>query len=146
MPPGDRVHPFSASHFRVEIDGIAATEFLSVTGIEADASVVEYRSGTDKSAPAHKMPGLVRVGNIVLTRGLTSDLSLWQWMQETLSGQVSRRNMSVALVNDAAVLMRFNFTNAWPVRWTGPHLEAEAGDVALETLEVTHEGMTIVAS
>lgn len=146
MPTGPRVDPFSSTNFRVEIDGIAAFEFLQVSGIEAEVAVIDYRNGSDKTAVPRKIPGEAKFTNLILKRGLTSDLSLWNWMQQTLDGQVSRRNMSVVLLNEAKEsVLRFNLRDAWPVRWSGPNLNGEANDVAIETLEITHEGFSIAA-
>jgi phage tail-like protein len=146
MPAGTRVDPFSSPNFRVEIDGIAGSGFLQVSGVEAEVAVIDYRSGNDRIAAVRKLPGEAKFSNLVLKRGLTSDLSLWNWMQQTLEGQVSRRNMSVVLLNDAGEeVLRFNFRDAWPVKWSGPSLNGETSDVAIETLEITHEGLSIVA-
>ena len=132
--------------FVVEIDGIPSSAFLAVSCIEADVAVVDYRPGNDKVPGARKLPGEAKFSNIVLKRGMTSDLSLWNWMRETLEGQVSRRNMSVALLNEAGVeVMRFNFTDAWPVKWSGPNLNGEGSDIATETLEIAHEGLSIAS-
>jgi phage tail-like protein len=65
-------------------------------------------------------------------------------MQDTLDGKLARKNMSVVLLNDAGEeVLRFNFTNAWPVKWSGPNLNAETNEIAIETLEITHEGLSI---
>jgi phage tail-like protein len=144
MPTGDRGDPFNSARFIVEIDGIVSSAFLEVCGIEADVAIVDYRPGNDKVSGARKLPGEAKFTNIVLKRGLTSDLSLWNWMQETLQGKVSRRSMSVVLLNDAGEeVLRFNFRDAWPVRWSGPNLNAETNEVAIETLEIAHEELSI---
>ncbi len=138
--------PFSAGHFRVEIDGIAATSFSEVSGIEAGISVVEYRSGNDKTAGSRKLPGEASFQNTVLKRGLTSDLSLWAWMQQALQGDVVRKNMSVVLLSDSEQeLLRFNVKDAWPVKWSVSELQTEGNGIATETLEITHEGLSVVA-
>jgi phage tail-like protein len=132
--------------FRVEIDGISAAAFSEVSGIEAEVAVVDYRPGNDKSPGPRKLPGEAHFSNIVLKRGMTSDLSLWNWMQETLDGKVERKTMSIVLFNDAgAEVLRFNFRDAWPVKWTGPTLNGGASDIAIENLEIAHEGLSIVS-
>ena len=144
MPPQTRIDPCTAMNFRVEIEGIAASDFLEVCGIEAAVAVVDYRNGNDKLGTPRKLPGETTFTNITLKRGLTSDLSLWNWMRETLEGQVSRRNMSIILLNDAKEdVLRFNFINGWPVKWEGPHLNGESNGVAIETLEIAHEGLSV---
>jgi phage tail-like protein len=65
-------------------------------------------------------------------------------MQETLDGKLTRKNISIVLLSDAGEeVLRFNFRNAWPVKWSGPNLNAEASDVAIETLELAHEGLSL---
>ena len=146
MPTGSREDPFSATNFRVEIDGIASAGFLEVSGLGADITVVEYRNGNDKNLTPRKVPGDSEYSNLVLKRGMTGDLTLWQWMQEALDGKLTRKNMSVVLLSDAGEdTLRFDFRNAWPVKWSGPNLNAESSDVAIETLEIAHEGLSIVS-
>jgi phage tail-like protein len=131
--------------FKVEIEGIASSAFSEVSGIDADVSVVDYRPGNDKAPGPRKLPGEAHFSNIVLKRGMTSDLSLWEWMQKTLDGKVERKNVSIVLLNDAGEeVLRFNLRDAWPVRWSGPALNGGASDVAIESLEVAHEGLSIV--
>jgi phage tail-like protein len=131
--------------FKVEIDGIAATAFLEVSGIAADTSVVDYRPGNDNTPGPRKLPGEAHFSNIVLKRGMTADLSLWEWMQKTLDGKIERKNVSIILLNEAGEeVLRFNCRDAWPTKWTGPTLNGQANEVAIETLEIAHEGLTVV--
>jgi phage tail-like protein len=146
VPTGDREDPFSSMKFVVEIEGIPTSGFPAVSGIEADVAVVDYRPGNDKIPGARKLPGEAKFSNIVLKRGMTSDLSSWNWMRETLESQVSRRNMSVVLLNEAGEeVIRFNFRDAWPAKWSGPDLNGEGNGVAIETLEIAHEGLSIAS-
>ncbi|HZS55900.1 MAG TPA: phage tail protein [Bryobacteraceae bacterium] len=144
MPIAGRKDPFNATNFKVEIDGIASSAFLSVTGIEADVTAEDYRDGNDKVNSARKLPGEAKFSNITLKRGLTADLSLWQWMQQTLDGKLTRKNVAIVMLTEAAEeVLRFTFVNAWPVKWSGPSLNAETSDVAIETLELAHEGLSV---
>jgi phage tail-like protein len=146
MPTGDRNDPFNARNFRVEVDGIRTEGLLTVLGIEADVTGGDYREGNEKLFifSPRKLPGEAKFTNIVLKRGMTSDLSSWEWMQETLDGKLTRKAMSVALLSDAgAEVLRFNFRETWPVKWSGPILNAETSDIAIETLEIAHEGFSI---
>src|SRR5215472_10705279 len=129
MATGDRKDPLSATNFKVEIDGIATEGFLTVSGIEADVTAADYRNGNDKTSSPRKLPGEAKFTNIILKRGMTSDLSLWEWMQETLNGKLTRKTISVVLLSDAGEeILRFNFRDAWPVKWSGPNLNAETSD------------------
>lgn len=144
MPTAIREDPFKSAKFRIEIDGIITAAFLSVSGIDVDVTPSDYRNGNDKTSNSRKLPGEAKFSNLILRRGITKDLSLWQWMQQTFAGQLTRKNMAIVLLNDAGEdALRFTFVNAWPVKWTGPSLNAESNDVAIETLEITHEGLSL---
>jgi phage tail-like protein len=145
MPTAERNDPFYSMKFKVEIDGIPSTSFSEVSGIEADVAVVDYRPGNDKAPGPRKLPGEAHFTNIVLKRGLTADLSLWEWMQKTLDGKIERKNISIVLLNDTGEeVLRFNCLDAWPTKWTGPTLNGVGNDVAIETLEIAHEGLAVV--
>lgn len=133
--------PFESSRFQVVISGIAIGDFTEVTGLTSSTDVVEYREGTD-NASARKLPGRVRYENIVLKRGMTSDMELYNWHLKILNGEVDRRQFSVILLDaSGSELARWNFKNAWPCRYGAPVLNAQTNEIAIETLELAHEGM-----
>jgi phage tail-like protein len=144
MPTAQRTDPFPARNFKVEIEGISVTAFSEVSGIEAEVPVVDNRPGSDKAPGPRKLPGEAHFTNIVLKRGMTDDHSLWDWMQKTLDGKIERKNVSIVLLNEAGEeALRFNCLNAWPTKWTGPTLNSTANEVAIETLEIAHEGLRL---
>jgi phage tail-like protein len=132
--------PFRTFSFRVELAGLTVAAFTEVSGLESEAEVIEYREGGD--GRVRKLPGLRKYANIVLKRGLTQDVELWNWHKDVLEGNESRRNGSVILLDEhGQEAVRWNFWNAWPCRWEGPNLNARSNDVAIETLELAHEGL-----
>jgi len=136
--------PFGAFNFLVEIDGITAAAFTEVSGLEVDVDVIEYREGSDASLGVRKLPGLVKYSNIVLKRGLTADHSLWDWIKSVIDGAVQRKNMSILLLDDQRQpVLRWNIRRAWPRKWTGPALNAKTSEVAIESLEIAHEGLEL---
>jgi phage tail-like protein len=142
MATGERKDPFRAYNFLVEIDGIARAGFKECTGLDSTQDPIEYREGID---PIHfrKLPGLVRYTNITLKCGITDDADLWNWRRSAIEGDVQRKNFSIVLLNDKREeKLRWNFVNAWPNRWAGPAFDASGNDVAIETLEITHEGVS----
>jgi phage tail-like protein len=89
-----------------------------------------------------KLPGLHRYANIVIKRGITHDLEWWNWHKQVLDGNVQRRNGSVVLLDDQGQeQVRWNFFDSWPCKYIGPTLDARGHDVAIETLELAHEGL-----
>ena len=143
MAPVTRTDPYLNGNFLVEIDGISAAAFMEVSGLEASIEVLEYRSGDAKQASVQKLPGLHKFTNITLKRGLAQDLSLWNWMQNGINGNLQRAAISIILFDQARnPVWRWNLTNAWPCKWSGPLLKAEGDDVAIETLEICYENLT----
>ena len=140
MPSADRHDPYAGFNFRVEIDGIVAAAFSECSGLSSETEVVSYREGGDLKV--RRLPGLTKYANLVLKHGITLDRSLWNWRQTVVNGAVERRNGSVILLDAARKeVARWNFVDAWPAKWTGPELNAESSNVAIETLELAHEGL-----
>ena len=142
MPPF-RLDPFSSLNFRLEISGLKATAFSECSGLSSEVDVIEYRSGADAGL-TRKLPGLRRYANIVLKRGITKDRELWDWYKTVLDGAVKRRDGSVVLLDEAGNdVLRWNFRQGWPRKYEGPSLNAGTSEVAIETLEITHEGLEL---
>lgn len=140
MPTSSRRDPFHGFNFRVEIDGVAVAAFTECTGLSSETEVVEYREGGDFRV--RKLPGLTKYSNIVLKRGITADRTLWEWRQQIVSGRVERRSGSVIVLDaERQDVARWNFVEAWPAKWVGPDLNAQSSEVAIETLELAHEGL-----
>lgn len=140
----DRIDPFVGYSFRVEIDGITRAGFRDCSGLEASQEANTYREGTDRGATMRKIPGLITYGDITLSRGITSDSELWAWRAKVMSGETDRRNLSIVLMNDKGEdAIRWNVRNCWPTRWAGPSLDATSDEVAIEELELTHEGFEV---
>jgi phage tail-like protein len=143
MSPATRVDPFLVQNFLIEIDGITSAPFSEVSGLEASIDVIDYREGNSGVDSVLKLPGLNKFTNITLKRGISGDLSLWNWMQAGLRGTVQRVNVSITLLDRADnPVLRWNLLNAWPCKWSGPVLNAKSNEVAIETLEICYEGFT----
>ena len=144
MPTDTRTDPFRSFNFRVEIDGLAVAAFSEVSGLTAEGDAVDYREGTDLINNVRKLTGLRKYANLMFKRGYVQDNSLWQWYQQIANGENVRRNGSVILMNEAhADVMRWNFENAWLNKIEGPGLKASGNEVAIESMELVHEGLTL---
>ena len=141
MAPPQRDDPYKAFNFIFEIDGIARAGFSEVSGLESETAVIEYRVGGERNA-VRKLPGLTKYANIVLRRGVTQDAELSNWRKTVEDGQVDRRNGSIILRDDDGTdVVRWNFFNGWISKWEGPALNASKNEVAIETIEIAHEGL-----
>jgi phage tail-like protein len=141
MPPA-RKDPFKSFSFLVEIDGVAAATFRSVSGLAAEAEVIEFRElGASHSI---KLPGRIRYPNVTLRRSLTTSRDLWDWWETVRDGTLQRRTVLIALLDDAGQpLLRWRLSQAWPAKWELSELDAGKNEIAIETLELAHEGLEL---
>lgn len=136
--------PYSGYNFWVEWDGIVHAGFQECSGLTATRNVGTYREGTDKTLTQRQVPGLNTYGNISLKRGITDNQELWKWHKTLQDGTANRRNVSIILADDKGEeKMRWNLENCWPTTWSAPDFNATSDDVAIEALELVHEGITV---
>ncbi|MDT3671276.1 MAG: phage tail protein [Aromatoleum sp.] len=145
MPATDqRNDPVRGYNFSLEIDNVSRGAFSEVGGLTADGDSVDYREGTDLQSNVRKLMGLRKYTNITLKRGYTQDKELWQWYVNIMNGIPDRRNVTIVLMNEARQpVLRWHAENAWINKIEGPALKASSNDVAMESLELVHEGLTL---
>jgi phage tail-like protein len=144
MATDQRTDPYRGFNFILEIDNVPKGAFAEVGGLTADGDSVDYREGTDMQPNVRKLSGLRKFVNITLKRGYSQDKSLWQWYQNILNGIDDRRNVTVVLLNERReAVLRWHAENAWINKIEGPALKASSNDVAMESLELVHEGLTL---
>jgi phage tail-like protein len=140
------LQPYRDFNFRVEIDGIGETQFSEVSVPEAEITVVEYREGADKTSATRKLPGRVRYGNIILKRGVSGDLALWEWFRAIASGDFQPRNVSIVLLDaERQPVIRWNARDAWPTKYDASDLNAKGNEVVIELLELAVESIEVEA-
>ena len=139
-----RVDPYRAYNFLVEIDGITRAGFRECSGLDTAQDPIEYREGSEgKNLTSKKLPGLIKYSNVSLKWGITDDAELWDWRKTVMDAAIERKNGSIVLLDDAGdEKARWNFVEGWPTKWTGPSFNATGNEVAIETLEIAHEGLT----
>jgi phage tail-like protein len=142
MATGDRHDPVLAFRFAVELNSVFVAGFSEVSGLEAEIEVQEYREG-GVNAYTHKRAGPVKyASNLTLKKGITDNTELWSWYRDVMRGKVERKTVDVVLMNSAGEeWRRWKLQRAYPVKWTGPDMRAAASEVAVETLELAHEGL-----
>ena len=127
-------YPYRTFRYTVEIDGIARGGFSEVSGFDLNVDVVEYREGDDLRNTPRKLAGLTKFGNVTLRWGVSDDSDFLDWVY------------SVAPTNTGADGPQWTIINAWPVRYSIPDLNALGSEVAIESIEICHEGLTRVSS
>lgn len=144
MPTDTRTDPFRSFNFRVEIDGLTVAAFSEVSGLTAEGDAVDYREGTDLVNSVRKLTGLRKYANLMFKRGYIQDTSFWAWFQQIANGEDARRDGSIILMNEHHDdVIRWNFENAWINKIEGPSFKASGNDVAIESLELVHEGLSM---
>jgi phage tail-like protein len=144
MANDQRIDPFRAYNFVLEIDNIARGAFSEVGGLTAEGDSVDYREGSDVQSNVRKLIGMRKYTNLTLKRGYTPDKSLWQWYTNIVNGVADRRNVTITLMNERREpVLRWHAENAWINKIEGPSFKASGNDVAMESLELVHEGLTL---
>jgi len=141
-------YPFLSLRFRLSVNGTRFGDFSECTGLSLEVTTEDYHEGGENRF-LHKFPSAAQPPNLVLKRGITSSTDLWDWFVAYVdSGTVDPRNGQVELLGrpsaesteDEPVCV-WNFTRGYPVKWTGPELNAMSAGVAFETLEIVHRGL-----
>ena len=144
-----RIDPYAGYNFEVTLDTVSDDgtavkgSFTEVSGLDAEIAPIEYRNGSE-DITMRKMPGLKKYTNIVLKRGVIGDVTFWNWILQGLNGSINRVNGSIDLLDEQKnTVMQWKFTRAWPCKYTGPGMNAKNNEIAIESLEICHEGLSI---
>ncbi|MDZ7268444.1 MAG: phage tail protein [candidate division KSB1 bacterium] len=141
MPTGQRADPLRNFNFYVEFDGITQAGFTDCSGFGATTEPVEVNEGGVNHA-SHKFVGRTKQNNITLKWGLTNSRDLYDWYRDVVNGRIRRRTGSIVVLDlEGNETVRWNFRNGWPTKWEGPAFTAKGNEVAIETLEIAHEGL-----
>ncbi|MBO9689434.1 phage tail protein [Roseateles chitosanitabidus] len=138
------VWPLPKFHFQVKWDS-AVLSFEEVSGLDVEAQPIEYRHGDSPVFSPIKMPGLKKYGNVTMKKGVfKSDNKFWEWFNTIKMNTIKRLPVTISLLDEEGKpTMVWTLTNAWPTKITGTDLKAEGNEVAVETIEIAHEGLTI---
>lgn len=138
---GDRNDPIPGFRFEVRLDDLPVAGFSECTGLQVEIDVKEYNEGGLNSF-VRKFPGRNKQGNLTLRRGIV-DRELWDWYYDLTQGRVRFRDGTIT-VNDPSgqeAMMVWRITHAFPLKWTGPELNAAQNNVAVETLELAFHAL-----
>jgi phage tail-like protein len=136
--------PLVSAWFGVEFQGQVVGAFRECTGLGSENQVVEYKaSGPKGEYIVKKVPGRMTWSNITLKRGITDAMDMWQWRAVVEEGRIdeARKNGSIVMFSQQGQeVARWDFVNAWPSKLGGPTANATNNELAIEELEITHEG------
>ena len=125
----------------IEIDGVVAGTFSECSSLSTDIDFSDYSLGSEENT-ARKQPGLKKFSNITLKRGMTENMILWNWHKAVTDGCIVAKEGVVTLLDEAREpALKWRFKNGWPSKWVGPSLNPTGNEMAVEILEITHEGL-----
>lgn len=138
------IWPLPKFSFQVKWDSTVMS-FQEVSGLDVEAQPIEYRSGDSKDFSTIKMPGIKKTGNVTMKKGVfKSDNKFWAWFNQIKMNTIKRVPVTISLLDEGgAATMVWTLANAWPTKITGTDMKADGNEVAVETIEIAHEGLTI---
>lgn len=136
--------PLPKFFFEVKWDSVVLS-FEEVSGLDVEAQPIEYRHGGSPVFSAIRMPGLAKYGNVTMKKGVCkSDTKFWDWFNQIKMNTIKRVPVTISLLDEEGKpTMVWTLINAWPTKVTGTDLKSEGNEVAVETIEIAHEGLTI---
>ena len=139
----DNVWPLPKFYFTVKVGDLSEAMFQEVSGLDVEAQVIEYRHGNSPEFSSIKMPGIKKYANVTLKKGLfKGDNRFWDWFNKIKMGVIERQPVTIKLLDESgAPTMVWTLKNAWPTKITGTDMKSEGNEVAVETLEMVHEGL-----
>lgn len=138
------VWPMPKFHFEVKWDS-EVMSFQEVSGLDTEVQPIEYRHGDSPEFSTIKMPGIRKTGNVTMKKGVfKSDNKFWDWYSQIKMNTIKRIPVTISLLDEAgAPTMVWVLANAWPTKITGTDLKSDGNEVAIESIELAHEGITI---
>jgi len=138
------IWPLPKFHFSVKW-GDQVMSFQEVSGLDVQSEEIKYRSGDSPVFSPVKMPGLKKYSNVTMKKGIyKGDNKFWLWLNEIKMNTIARKNVVISLLDEsAAPTMVWTLKNAWPTKITGTDLKSEGNEVAVESIEIVHEGLEI---
>ncbi|WP_062057735.1 phage tail protein [Cellvibrio sp. OA-2007] len=138
------IWPLPKFHFEVKWDSNVMS-FQEVSGLDIQSEEIKYRSGDSKQFSVIKMPGMKKFGNVTMKKGVfKGDNKFWDWLNQIKLNTIKRVPITISLLDESsAPTMVWTLANAWPTKISSTDLKAEGNEVAIESIEIVHEGLTI---
>src|SRR5262245_40714476 len=141
----EREYPYTGFNFVVQNrdSNLVLGGFSEVTGLEINTEFEEYKEG-GKNDFAHKLPTITKYQNLVLKRGMTTSNLLYDWEKEVASGRINPKNISIILLDSQGnEVKRWDFKEAFPVKWSCGNLNSTSSSIEIETVELAHQGLLL---
>lgn len=139
--------PLPKFHFQVKWDA-QVMSFQEVSGLDIQSEEIKYRAGDSPVFSVIKMPGMTKYGNVTMKKGIfKGDNKFWDWISQIKMNTIKRLPVTISLLDEEGKpTMVWTLANAWPTKVSGTDLKAEGNEVAIETIEIVHEGLIVANS
>ncbi len=139
------VWPLPKFYFEVRFGDADPVPFQEVSGLNADNEVIEYRQGGSPTFSPVKLPGLAKMDNVILKKGLLpNNHAVRDWFTEIQMNTIKRQTVTIALLDEkGASKMVWKLSNAFPVKVTGTDLRSGGNETAVEEVELAYEAITV---
>lgn len=137
-------YPIPKFHFQVEWGG-TRLGFTEVSGLTVEADMIEYREGNMPEYHKINMPGLHKLSKITMKRGtFKGDNDFYNWWNTIALNTVTRRDLTISLLNEKhEPVVVWKVKEAWATKVQSSDLKSDGNEVAIETIEIAHGGLTI---
>lgn len=119
--------------------------FQEISGLDTETQVIEYRHSNSPTFSTIKMPGIRKYGNVTLKKGIfVKDNAFFDWYTKIVRKTIERTTVVIKLLDEEGnPTMTWTLVNAWPTKVTGTDLKSDGNEVAIETIEIAHEGLIV---
>ncbi|GAB3218616.1 phage tail protein [Algoriphagus aestuariicola] len=137
--------PLPKFYFSVDWGSTTNIPFQEVSGLEIEAQPIEYRHGNSPVFSTINMPGIIKNSHVTMKKGVfVNDNAFWDWYNKIKMNTIERQNVVIKLLDESgSPTMTWTLNNAWPSKISSTDLKSDANEVAVESIEISHEGLTI---
>ena len=141
----DKNWPLPKFYFMVDWGSTTNIPFQEVSGLEIEAQALTYRHGNSPVFSEINMPGIIKNSNVTMKKGVfANDNSFWDWYHKIKMNTIERQNVVIKLLDEGGKpTMTWTLNNAWPTKISSTDMKSDANEVAVESIEIMHEGLTI---
>jgi phage tail-like protein len=137
--------PLPKFYFSVDWGSTTDIPFQEVSGLEIEAQPIEYRHGNSPVFSTINMPGIIKNSQVTMKKGVfVNDNSFWDWYNKIKMNTIERQNVVIKLLDEAgSPTMTWTLNNAWPTKISSTDMKSDANEVAVESIVISHEGLTV---
>jgi len=141
----DKNWPLPKFYFMVDWGSTTNIPFQEVSGLEVEAQPLTYRHGNSPIFSEINMPGIVKNSNVTMKKGVfANDNTFWDWYNKIKMNTIERQNVVIKLLDEKGnPTMTWTLNNAWPTKISSTDMKSDANEVAIESIEIMHDGLTI---